>query len=134
MPGGGRPEVVPGDIGVEVGDAVDRHVTVGVRDQHRFGQPLDVSADVQTAGGQEVGERAEPRSRVVVAGGEHDLRSRVAYPAQHAGGQLHRVDGGDCAVVQVAGHQDDVDPFPFHQLGECGQHLLLVGEQAAPVE
>ena len=73
-------ELETGDLRLEVGQAVDRHVAVLVGEQDRLVETRCLGAHVQTTGREQLGEGAQPAGRVVVAGGQHDRRAGAAQP------------------------------------------------------
>ena len=142
--GGAHHRLVPGLTGdlqsgtsqfrLQIGQCVDRDRS-GVVGQHdRLADPGDRGSQMQTPGGQEVGERAESRSRIVIAGRGDDDRPGRPDPLERPGRDLNRFCRGHGAVVDVAGHDDCVDLVLGHQIGERGQHELLVRQQVLPVE
>ena len=72
--------------------------------------------------------------RVVVAAGQDHLGTRGAQAHQRVVQQGHRVDGGQRPVVDIAGHQHDVDPLGRHDLDQVVQEASLGIVQPDPVE
>jgi len=89
---------------------------------------------VQATGGEEVGERPQPRRRVVVAGDRDDRDPGGADPSQDPGCGLHGLGRRHRPVVEVPGDQHGVDPVLDRQVGQRRQHGLLVGQQVLAVE
>ena len=83
--GGRPPELEPRQLGLEERQAVDGDVPVLVGEQHRLVEPLGLGADVQPAGGQQLGEGAQPAGGVVVARRQHDGRAGAAQPGRRPG-------------------------------------------------
>ena len=77
---------------------------------------------------------AQPDGRVVVAGGEHDLRPGVDQPSDRLGEQLDGRRAGQRAVVDVAAHQHRVDPFGAHDIDEVVDVASLGGQHPHTVE
>jgi hypothetical protein len=119
---------------LEVRDPIQRNGSVHVVEDHRLGQLGDPRTEVQAAGRRELGERPQPRCRVVVAGRDHQLGARLADAVEHPRARRHGLAGGDGAVVEITGHHHRVDPLVGHQVGQPAEHRLLVGEQVPAVE
>jgi hypothetical protein len=133
----GRPaeaELVPGHLRLQVRDAVDRDLAVRVGEEDRLVEPVGLGAHVQPAGGQQLGEGAEPARGVVVAGSQHHLGARPAQSRDDAAEDRRGVCGGHRAVVDVAGHDDDVDALAGHDRCQSREHGFLLGEQVGAVQ
>ena len=72
----------------------------------QFGQP---GAQVHSPALQQPGGEAEPDGGVVVAAGQHHLGAGPGQAHQGVVEQADDVDAGQCAVIDVAGDEHDVD-------------------------
>ena len=73
-------QLVPRDLRLEERQAVDRDVPVLVGSSTGSSSVRRLGADVQTRGGQQAGEGAEPAGRVVVAGRQDDGGAGAPQP------------------------------------------------------
>ena len=121
-------------IRFEIGHGIKGDGAVRVGQQHRLARPPGGGPQVQPAGREKFGERAEPRRGVVVAGDRHDGDPGGADPAQDPGGALHRLRGRHRPVVQVARDEHDVHLVRGGEIGHRTQHRFLVGQQALAME
>ncbi len=124
---GDRREGVPRQVGVQVGDAVDRDRAVVVGEEHRVGQPRGLGDDADAVV-HDPGAEAEPCRGVVVARRQDDGR-RLRQALERAGEQADGVDRRDRAVVDVTGDDDEVDGAVPHGVDEEVGEGRLVLEQ-----
>ena len=128
---------VPGageDVGLEVGDAVDGDRAVLVVEQHGLVDATGVGAQVDPGEVDQPGVEAEAAAGVVVARGDHHPCSGGAQPVKGLVGQLDGVDGGQCPVVDVAGHDHEIDLLGLDRLDQVVDVRRLRGEEVLAVE
>ena len=122
------------EIRFQVGDPIEQHRSVAVVEDEGPADVGDLGAEVQSADRQELGERAEPRRRVVIAGDGDDLRPGAANSAEQPRSRGDRIGRRHGTVVEIACDHDHVDVLGRHHVGDLGKHQLLVRQQALAVE
>ncbi len=111
----------PRDVGFQERDRIARHRSVVVGEQDRPSHPVRGRGQVQPAMGQHVGEHAETRAGVVVAGDRDDLGAGLPDRCDGTGRDPHRLRRGDRPVIDVAGDEDDVDLLLRHHLASAAK-------------
>ena len=130
-----QPQLEPGDLRLEEGQAVDRRRRRARRRAGPARRARGVAARTCRPAADSSPEnvpsrRAEswlPGVRTTAAPAR---RSRADHPVEHAG----RVGRGHGAVVDVTGDHDDVDRFGGDHRGQAAEHGLLLGEQVGAVQ
>ena len=120
--------------GVEVGDRVDRHVSVLVGEHDRSADRRGVGADEDARGVHQARSETEAPRAVVVAAAHHDARTGGGEPGERIIGQADRVDMGERTVVDVSRDHDHVDGLRGDHLEEVVDERTLVAEQVLAVE
>ncbi len=120
--------------GVEVGDRVDRHVSVLVGEHDGGADRGRVGADEDTCGVHQARAETEAPRAVVVAAAHHDARTGGGEPGERLVGQGDRVDVGEGTVVDVSRDHDHVDVLRGDDLEEVVDERTLVAQQVLAVE
>ncbi|CUR60091.1 hypothetical protein NOCA270074 [metagenome] len=121
-------------IGIEVGQTVDRDRAVLVVEQHRRADGVGAGADEHPRCVDQVGAEAEALGGVVVAAGDDHLRPRARESGEALVGEPNGVDRGEGPVVDVSGHDHEVDTLGLDHLQEVVDVRSLVAEQILSVE
>ena len=122
---------LPCDHGrLEVRQGVDIHLA----NPDRASDAGDRRAHMGTGPLQQAPREAQPSRRVMVAGGDDDLCTGVNDPLQGLREQGDGVGGGVGPVVDIAGHQDRLNPLRAHDLHQVVEVVRLRTKQSDTVE
>ena len=103
-------------------------------DRDRLGCARQVAAKVDPARGEQARAEREPLPGVVVPGGDHHRDAEVGKARQDVVEQPDRLGRRDRAIVDVAGHDDDVGPLLARQGDQLVEDPRLVLEQGFLVQ